>query len=121
MKLKISTVVWTFIWCLFMGVTVGSIGIGAIFPSANLFAGPFVCPGGQMQNNSQYYQVSPVESVTTITWYCVDGKTGAKTELGIFPMSLYAGAIYGLIFFVLVFLGMLIYANKRRAQQSLGS
>jgi len=51
----------------------------------------------------------------------VDGKTGAKTELGIFPMSLYAGAIYGLIFFVLVFLGMLIYANRRLTQQSLNS
>jgi hypothetical protein len=113
MNLKTSTVLWTFIWCIFMGITVGSIGIGAVFPSANLIAGPFVCPGGQMHHDSQYYQVSPVESVTTITWYCVDGRTGAKKELGIFPMSLYAGAIYGLLFFFVVLLGMVISGRRK--------
>ncbi len=113
MNLKLSTIVWTFIWCLFMGITVGSIGIGAIFPSANLIAGPFVCPGGKMELTTQEYNPSPIETVTTLTWYCVDGKTGAQTELGIFPMSLYAGTIYGLIFFFLVFIAMLISANRR--------
>jgi hypothetical protein len=106
MKLKMSTVVWTFIWCIFMGVTVGSIGIGAIFPSANLIAKPFVCANGQMQVVTKDYQPDPTRSVTTITTYCVDGTTGDKTELGIFPMSLYAGVIYGLIFFALVMLGI---------------
>lgn len=104
---------WTFIWCLFMGITVGSIGIGAIFPSTNLIAGPFVCPGGQMRVVTQDYRPSPVETVTTLTWYCVDGKTGAKTELSFLPMSLIAGTIYGLVFFLLVFLGMVISANRR--------
>ena len=116
MNLKTSTVIWTFIWCIFMGITVGSIGIGAAYPPANYIAGPFVCPGGQMQLTTQGYQVSPVENVTTLTWYCVDGTTGAKTELGIFPMSLYAGAIYGLLLFLIVLLGMLIRANRNAAQ-----
>jgi hypothetical protein len=114
MNLKASTVIWVFLWCIFMGITVGSIGVGALFPSTNLIAAPFVCPGGTMQNTSQYYQVSPVESVTTITWYCVDGKTGAKTELGLFPMSLYAGAIYGLVFFLVVLLGMAILGQHKK-------
>ncbi len=116
MKLKTSTLIWTFVWCIFMGITVGSIGIGAAFPDANLIAKPFVCPSGQMRNSSDYYQVSPVESVTTITWYCVDAKTGAKTELGIFPMSLYAGTIYGLLLFVAVFIGMLVLSNRQSGQ-----
>jgi hypothetical protein len=117
MNLKLSTVLWTFIWCLFMGITVGSIGIGAIFPAANLIARPFVCPGGEMQLVTQDYHPSPVETVTTLTWYCVDGLTGRKTELGIFPMSLYAGTIYGLALFVVVSAGMVIYANRRGQTQ----
>ena len=121
MNLKPSTLFWTFIWCLFMGVTVGSIGIGAVFPSANLIAGPFVCPGGKMELTTQEYNPSPIETVTTLTWYCVDGKTGTKTELGIFPMSLYAGTIYGLALFAVVFIGMLILANRRPARQDLNS
>jgi hypothetical protein len=118
MQLKLSTVLWTFVWCLFMGITVGSIGIGALFPAANLVAKPFVCPGGQMRVVSQDYHPSPVETVTTLTWYCVDNKTGAQTELGLFPMSLYAGTIYGLLFFLIVLLGMVLLANRRQAQAS---
>jgi len=116
MNLKMSTIIWTFIWSIFMGITVGSIGIGAAFPPANLVAKPFVCPDGQMQLTTQGYQVSPVENVTTLTWYCVDGITGAKTELGIFPMSLYAGAIYGFLLFLIVLLVMVIRANRNSAQ-----
>jgi hypothetical protein len=106
MKLKTSTVVWTFIWCLFMGVTVGSIGIGAVFPSVNLAAKPFVCPNGQMQVVTKDYHPDPTRTVTTVTTYCVDGTTGAKTQLGIFPMSLYAGTLFGLVFFALTMIGI---------------
>jgi hypothetical protein len=106
MKLKTSTLVWTFIWCLFMGVTVGSIGIGAIFPSVNLVAKPFVCPNGQMQVVTKDYHPDPTRSVTTVTTFCVDGTTGAKTQLGIFPMSLYAGVLFGLVFFALTMIGI---------------
>ncbi len=107
MKLNGSTLFWTFIWCIFMGITVGSIGIGAIFPSANLIAKPFICPRGEMQLETQDYHPSPIETVTTLTWYCV-GPEGDKTELGIFPMSLYAGTIYGLLLFIVVFVVMQI-------------
>ena len=95
-----------------MGVTAISIGVGAIFPAMNLISKPFVCPSGKMETNSQYYQVSPVESVTTLTWYCVDSTTGDKTELGLFPMSLYSGLIYGLLLFAVIFVFLLYGANK---------
>lgn len=113
MKLNTSTLIWAFIWCIFMGITAGSIGLGAVFPAANLIAKPFVCPGGQMQLVTQDYHPSPIETVTTLTWYCVDEGTGAQKELGIFPMALYAGTIYGLLFFALVFVGMLVMAGRR--------
>ncbi|HNQ95096.1 MAG TPA: SHOCT domain-containing protein [Anaerolineales bacterium] len=91
-----------FIWCLFMGVTGISIGFGAIFPSVNRIAKPFVCPRGEMQLETQEYNPSPVETVKTLTWYCVDNTTGERVELGLFPMSLYAGLIYGFLLFLVV-------------------
>ena len=93
MKLKAGTVILAFIWCIFMGITVGSIGIGAIFPAANLISKPFVCPRGDMQLETQDYHPSPVETVTTLTWYCADTQTGAKTEISLFSMSLPAGTM----------------------------
>lgn len=113
MTLKRSTLVWTFIWSLFMGITAIAIGFGAAFPPLNLIAGPFVCPSGQMQLTTQDYRPSPVETVTTLTWYCVDNGTGKKVELDIFPMVLYSGLIYGLLLFFAIFIGMVILAKRR--------
>ena len=114
MKLKTSTLLLTFIWCWFMGITAISIGFGALFPSMNLVAKPFVCPNGQMDLNKEVYNPYPGSTITTITWYCIDEASGTKEELGIFPMSLYSGTIYGWIFFALVVIGMIIYANRRQ-------
>jgi len=118
MKIKISTILITFVWCIFMGVTAISIGFGAIFPSMNRISKPFICPNGEMTLETQDYYPSPVETVTTLTWYCVDSNTGGKVELGIFPMSLYAGAIYGLLLFAAVFIIMLVLAKKGRSDSS---
>lgn len=118
MKFNASTLIWVFIWSIFMGITVGSIGIGAIFPPANLIAKPFVCPAGEMQLETQGYNVSPVETVTTLTWYCSDPATGVREELGIFPMSLYAGAIYGLLLFAVI--ALVLWFRAFRASQNPG-
>lgn len=112
MKLKTSTIIWTLIWCLFMGVTAISIGFGALFPSMNLISKPFVCPNGDMSVDTQVYNPYPGKTITTLTWYCTDSLNGGKTELGIFPMSLYAGLIYGFGLFVVVIVGMLLLANR---------
>lgn len=112
MKFKGSTIFWTFIWCLFMGVITISIGLGAVFPAMNRIAKPFVCPTGIMDLDKQVYRPYPGNTITTITWYCMDEKSGVKEELGIFPMSLYSGTIYGLLLFVVVYVIMLINANR---------
>src|ERR1041384_3726136 len=118
MKFKTSTLFWTFIWCWFMGVTAISVGFGAIFPSLNRIAKPFVCPHGSMDLTTQVYNPYPGNTITQLTWYCVDEASGTKTELGIFPMSLYAGTIYGWLFFGLAFVGMVIRANSWQTVRS---
>jgi sugar lactone lactonase YvrE len=103
MQIKTSTIVWLivgFIWCIFMGITVVSIGFGSIAPGLNGIAKPFVCPVGQMEISSQQYQVSPVEHGYTLSWFCVDAKSGAKAELNVFIINFYAGAIYGALIFL---------------------
>ena len=117
MKFKTSTLFWIFIWCLFMGVTAISIGFGAIFPSMNRISKPFVCPHGEMNVDEQVYNPYPGSTVTTLTWYCVDSQSGAKTEIGLFPMSISAGLIYGFLLFIVVLIGMLVSA-KRSASNS---
>lgn len=110
MKAQINSIfrsIVVFVFCLFMGVTVGSIGVGAIYPPANLLAKPFVCPNGTMSYQQKTYSSGPGTTVTQTTWTCVDNRSGAKTELGIFPMSLYAGLIYGFVLYGLVLIVLL--------------
>ena len=102
MQLKTSTVIWIFIWSLFMGVTAISIGVGALFPPLNYIASPVVCPGGQMSVNSTVYNPYPVTTVTTEDWICTNSRTGEQTGLSIFQISLVAGLVYGLLLFVLI-------------------
>ncbi|HEY9153118.1 MAG TPA: hypothetical protein VIN60_09560 [Anaerolineales bacterium] len=117
MNIKISTVVWTLLWSLFMGVTAISIGFGAAFPPLNYVASPFVCPAGKMTLSEQGYTVSPVENVTTITWYCINKSTNIKTELSIWPMSIAAGLIYGALLFLIILLVMVIRSQIKMWQQ----
>jgi len=115
MNIKLSTLFWTFVWSLFMGVTAISIGVGAIFPPLNYVAKPFVCPNGTMSVRGDTYNVSPVETVTTLTWYCIDKSSGAKTELSMWPMSIASGLIYGLLLFLVILLGMSIASLRKQA------
>lgn len=115
MKFKTNNLFGTFFWCWLMGITAISIGFGAVFPSMNLVAKPFVCANGSMTLDKQSYNPYPGKVVTTITWYCVDKASGTQKELGIFPMSLYAGTIYGVLLFVVVVIGMALSANRKPA------
>lgn len=115
--LKITSIVLTFIWCLFMGVTAISIGFGALYPPMNRIAAPFVCANGEMRFEQTTSRPLPGTTYVLTAWYCVDGSTGRKTELDIFPMALYAGLIYGFILFVVVFIGMIVLANRRASKQ----
>jgi hypothetical protein len=109
MKFNRVALFWIFLWSIFMGVTAISIGFGAMFPSMNRVAAPFVCPRGEMELETQTYRPYPGKTVTTLTWYCADAESGERTELGIFPMSLYAGVFYGLVLFAVIVLGWALY------------
>ena len=117
MKFKKSTMVWVFIWSLFMGVTAISIGFGALFPPLNYVAAPFVCPGGTMSEVQEVYHPSPGSTVTTVTWYCTTGATGEKNELSMWPMSVASGLIYGLLLFLVILLGMTLNAHRTSAKR----
>jgi hypothetical protein len=124
LKIKPSTVVWIFIWCLFMQITVGSIFVIALLfavPSTNFVVKPLVCPGGQMQQVAQdqtdpTYNGSPGASGTntTLKWYCVDEKTGIKTEISVLSALLSADAICGLLFFLVVIDIIVILGRNKR-------
>jgi hypothetical protein len=114
MKIKTSTIVWLimgFVWSIFMGVTATAIGLGALFPPINLVAKPFVCPNGQMNYEQDVSNPLPGTTYTQTYWSCVDEASGAKTELGIFPMSLYSGAFYGLLIFMVVLIIWYFYSR----------
>ena len=117
MKMNASGLIMVFGWSIFMGVTAISIGFGALFPPMNLVAKPFVCPSGRMYFDETSSNPLPGTTYTQIYWHCTDDRTGATTDLDIFPMALYAGIIYGLLLFVVILVGWVIL-NARRAPET---
>lgn len=94
-----------------IGVTAGAMGFGSIYPQLNLIAKPFACPGKQM---SYSQQVSEIGTATyyTAKWFCVDERSGVKTEVEPNTVFLYAGVFYGLVFFALLFVITYFYWNS---------
>jgi len=111
MKLNRTVLFLIFLGSIFMGIVVISIGLGAVFPSLNRIAKPFICPRGEMELETQTYRPYPGETVTTLQWYCADQETGERTELGLLPMALVSGVIYGLLLFVVIALGLYLYPS----------
>lgn len=121
MKTKTSTIIWlivVFIWCIFMGITFVSMGLGSLFPALNMVAKPFVCPSGQTEISTRHYQVSPGESIDTLTWYCVDEQSGEKRELNPFIINLYAGPFYGFLIFIAVFIIWYFYRKLNLSEET---
>ena len=113
MGIRLRTVVWTFIWCLFMQVTVGTIFIVAI-PFTNYVAQPFVCPGGTFQQVAQNDAASgQAIPYTILNWYCVDKNAGAKTPVSDLSVIAYADAIFGVLFFLCLFLAMVLLVRNQ--------
>lgn len=113
MKINRNTILSVLAGCIFMGITGISIGLGAVYPHLNLIAKPLVCPRGEMSPETHVYRPTPVETVTTVTWYCVDAQIGERAKLAALPMSLFAGTIYGLLLFIVVFAGMFVYSKRQ--------
>lgn len=92
------------VFCVFMGITAISVGLGTAFPSINQIAKPVVCPSGNMVQELRVYNPYPGKTVTSQTWYCVDEDgAGSKRQLSMFPISMFAGTIYGLALFAFLF------------------
>lgn len=114
MKIKNSTIIWllVLIWCIFMGVTAVSYGLGALYPSINQIARPFVCPNGQMSPDQNISNPMPGTTITQVDWYCVDGGSGATTKIVDAPLHLYAGVIQGVLMFVAVLVIWYLYNTQ---------
>lgn len=97
MKLVMGLVV-----CLFMGILVISVGLGAAFPAINQIARPFVCPTGTMNMKSRVFNPYPGKVVTSQTWYCVNEQDQTETQLSMFQIAPISGGIYGMILFALL-------------------
>src|SRR5258708_10659599 len=91
-----------FVWCIFMGVTAISIGVGALFPALNYVAKPLACPNGDLTFQQTVSNPLPGTTYTQTGWYCTDQHTEAKSLIDPITMGLYAGPFYGLLLFALI-------------------
>jgi hypothetical protein len=110
----ITSLIGMFIFSIFMGVVVIAIGLGAAFPYLNIIAKPFVCFNGKMVYEQTVSNPLPTTTYTQLSWYCEDGQSGVRTELGVFPMVLFSGTIYGFLLFIVIFVFWLL--NLIRSQ-----
>jgi hypothetical protein len=114
MGIRLRTVIWTFIWCLFMQVFVGSIFVVG-FPALDYVAQPFTCPSGAFQ---QAPEVDPstgqASPLTILNWFCVDQNAGTKTKVSDVTVVEIADAFYGVLFFLFLFLAMVLLVRNER-------
>ncbi len=105
---KVGGLAVGFVFCVFMGITAVSMGLGAAYPPINRVAGPLVCPDGEMEFEQRTRNPLPGRTYLSAHATCVDSRTGAREELGQFPMSLYSGLCYGTGMFVLLAIPILL-------------
>ena len=103
--------------CIFMGITVISIGLGAAFPSINKIAAPLVCPNGEITVERNRYNVYPGKTVITNNWYCVDQASISKSSLSFLKIGLIAGTLYGVILFAALNLIRIIKGKRAASNQ----
>ncbi len=99
------------IFCLFMGITAISYGVGAAYPPINQIAQPFVCAGGKLNYQTIVSHPRPGKTYIQTSWTCVDS-SGAKAPIDTFTIALYAGSLYGLVLYG--FLAVMLLLGSRR-------
>lgn len=99
-KSLIISVLVGFTFSIFIGITGISIGLGSIYPQLNLIAKPFVCPSQEMTFTQNVSEIGS-DTYWSATWFC--GETKLEN------IFLYAGSIYGLIFFAIVLVIIYLY------------
>lgn len=100
------------IFCLFMGITGISLGVGTLYPPINRVAQPIVCPGGTMTYQTTVSQRRRKNYVQT-AWTCEE-PSGAATPIDASKLALSAGGFYGLVLFG--FVAILLKLGSRRSQ-----
>ncbi len=102
-KAALPSLVAVFVWCIFMGVTVVSIGIGSVLPSVNYIAKPLVGPTGQFSYTQNVSHPYPGATYVTGGWTCTDPSSGSQAQIGLMKLGLVVGPFYGLLLFLLLF------------------
>lgn len=104
MKLNWGTALGALGIGLFFGITVISIGLGAAITPMQVISAPIVC-GSKPELETQHYSYMPGQSGYTITWYCVNARTGIREDKS-WQLILASGVIYGLILGVILLAAM---------------
>jgi len=102
------------VFCLFMGITAISMGVGALAPQINRIAQPMVCPGGTMNYQTSVKHTAPGTTYTLVKWTC-DDAAGKQSPIGVFTLGLYAGSLQGLVLFAVVEFFMLLAGFRPKA------
>jgi len=97
-----------FAFSLVLGIAGFAIGFGSIYPQMNLIAQPIACPGLTMTHSQQILEVGTATYYAT-KWYCVDGKTGERSEVRGNAVALIAGPVYGMVIFVILLAIVYLY------------
>ena len=102
--------------CLFIGIVIVAVGIGAVATPLQGISGPIVCGGGQLELVTQEYSYKPGQVGYTINWYCVDpaGDRQDRTYLVI----LASGVIYSLVLFAGLIVWALVTPGKALRRKS---
>ncbi len=102
-KAALGSLFAVFVWCIFMGVTVISIGLGSVLPAINSIAKPLVCPTGQFSYQQIVSHPYPGATYVTGSWTCTDPGSGSQAQIGLIHLGLIVGPFYGLLLFLLVY------------------
>jgi hypothetical protein len=107
--------VYSFLGCMFVGIIILSIGLGAAIPAMEQISAPIVCPGSKLQLQSDYYYPRPGETDITRAFYCANtpGKVIGDVTL---KVMLVAGVEYGLILFVVIAIYSLVHTLTHPAE-----
>lgn len=103
------------IFCIFMGITGISVGIGAAYPPINSIAQPFVCAGGQMSYQTNVSHPLPGQTYIRASWTCEDA-SGRQKHIGTLPLALYAGSLYGLLLYGILAILMMLGSRRSDAE-----
>ena len=94
-----SSIFWiTLVASVWLGFMISITG-GVLYPPIDKIARPFLCANGEMQVDERTYYPSPVTTVTTLDWYCVNTAAGTQEAIPTLKLALFEIPIYSLIVF----------------------